>query len=244
MQEIISEVSNILAGRIIISEWELERIILRALLRRLKLRAIGYKYEDVVEEIKNSFISEPLSLKNIHFSEKLEIQGEIFFHIHTHFPDEEEIERVYKEMIKSKRFIDSTFIFNRIMDNFFEGYSIKEGLLREYIGKYRYAVSYSLLEDVELDLETHKEIAKEYPGEYVIVVPTEREVQPFIRFFKKYSEIVKSLNIKIWVADAEKIYVNPFIGYPRDIKLWKKFKNPKSASMISSLWRGKVDKID
>lgn len=244
MREIISEVSNILAGRIIISEWELERIILRALLRKLKLRAIGYKYEDVVEEIKNSFISEPLSLKNIHFSEKVEIFGEPFFHIHTRYPDKEEIEKVYEEMVKSKRFIDSTFIFDRVMNEFFEGYSIKEGLLREYSGRYRYVVSYSLLEDVELDLETHKEIAKEYSGEYVIVVPTEREVHPFIRFFKRYSEMIKRLNIKIWVADAEKSYVNPFIGYPRDIKLWKKFKNPKSALMISSLWREKVDRID
>lgn len=244
IDEIVEECSKILADKRVVSEWEVERALRRAAFRVLGAEVIGKKLDEVLRNVKRSFLEEPLSVKSLHYSESFEINGERFYHLHTCKPTREEIGVAYDEMVKSRRYVKALKGVGEILRKFFEGYSFKSGLIHEFSGERSYAVSVFLIGDVSEDLEFHRKLAESYDGEYVVVALTERDILPFLDFFKKHSEEVKKAGFYIWVADEERGYVDPFIGYPKDVKLWKKFRNPKAASMINSLWRIKVEEID
>lgn len=223
IDEVIEECSNILAGRSVVSEWEIERVARRAILRVLGSEAIGKNFDEVVNEVKSSFLNEPISVKSLHFSECFELNGEKFYHLHVCKPESDEISFAYEEMLKSKRYVKAIGEVKDLFVKFFEGYSSKDGFIQEFLGKNKYAVSVFLIEDVGEDLEYHKKIAEKYDGEYAVVALTEKDIFPFLRFFKRHSEEVKKSGFYIWVADEERKYIDPFIGYPKDVKLWKKF---------------------
>ena len=244
IEKVVEECSNILSGRSVVSEWEIERVARRALLRVFGSDAIGKNFDDVVKAVKNSFLNEPISVKSLHFSECFELNGEKFYHLHVCKPESDEVSLAYEEMLKSRRYIKALEEVKNLLTKFFEGYNSKDGFLQEFLGKNKYAVSVFLIEDVSEDLKHHKRIAEEYDGEYAVVTLTEKDIFPFLKFFKRHSEEVKKSGFYIWVADEERKYVDPFIGYPKDIKLWKRFKNPKAASIVNSLWRVKVEEID
>lgn len=243
--EIIAKLSEILRERVVVSEEEIERLIYRVCLSLLKDKATGFADDKLFEDVKNSFLREPITINSLHYSERLEIADAVFYHIHTCRPTREQLEHAYEEMLKSRRYFDQIDIMKRILDDFFSGYSVRDGIVREYTkGKYKYGVLFSLIEDVDEDLQHHVEFAKRYPGEYVVIVPTENTPHPFIKFFKRHSEDVKKAGFKIWVVDTQRESVDPFIGYPKDFTLLRKFKNPKLATNIASLWRVNVEKID
>ncbi|MFQ6051059.1 MAG: hypothetical protein ACE5K4_05145 [Candidatus Hydrothermarchaeota archaeon] len=136
----------------------------------------------------------------------------------------------------SKWFLDPLNGLKSVVDRFFKDYKAREGIVREYTrDNYRYAVFFSLIDDVGNDLPAHLEFASDYSGEYVIITPTERTPAPFIKFFKERSDRLKAANIKIWVVDVDRKSIDPFIGYPKDFRLLRGFKNPKLASIIGSL---------
>ncbi|RLI79517.1 hypothetical protein DRP05_03585 [Archaeoglobales archaeon] len=246
MNEIIKTLSEMLKEREVTTREELERRAIRAVIKSKSIEALNLDY-NLIEEIVDSYIECPVSLSCIHFSEKVEIGGVSFYHLHTTKPTREQFEEAYYEYTISKRLLDATDGLDKIINNFFSGYSVKEGVIKEYSNnKHKYAVFYSLIDDVGEDIQSHIEFAKEYKkydGEYVIVTLTEKNPNPFIKFFKNHSEKIKAANIKIWVADVDKDCIDPFIGYPKDFKLIKGFKNPKLASIINSLWRVKVDDV-
>ncbi len=244
IDEIIEECSKILANRSVVSEWEVERVTRRAALRVFGINAIGKKLDKILNEAKSSLLDEPLSIKSLHFPEKFEMNGEAFYHLHTCKPTEDELRYAYKEMLKSRRYINALNTIKKIISEFFSDYKIKDGFLYEFEGKRYYTTSIFLIDDIGEDIEFHKKIAKLYSGEYAVVALTEKDVFPFLRFFKRHSEDVKRAGFYIWVADEERNYVDPFIGYPKDVRLWRRFKNPKAASVINSLWRVKVEEID
>ncbi len=244
IDRVVEECSRILSGRTVVSEWELERVVRRAAFRVLGLDALK-RSDEMVTEVKKSFIDEPISIKSLHFSEEFEVNGEKFYHLHTCKPSEEELSYAYDEMLKSRRLVKNIEKLDEIVGKFFAGYEFEKGIVNEFrSGKWKYAINYSLIDDVGEDIEFHKAFAKGYDGEYAVVVLTEKDVLPFLSFFKRHSEDVKKAKFYVWVADEERNYVDPFIGYPRDLKLWKGFKNPKAASIINSLWRVNVEKID
>lgn len=243
--EIIARLSEILKERVVVSEEEVERLIYRVCLSVLKDEAAGFGDSNLVEEVKESLLKEPVTVNSLYFSEKIEVADAVFYHIHTCKPTREQLEFAYEEMLKSRRFLDQIDIMKRILDNFFTGYSVRDGIVREYAkGKYRYGVFFSLIEDVGEDVQHHIELAKKYAGEYVVVVPTESTPHPFIKFFKRHSEDVKKADFKIWVVDTQRESVDPFIGYPRDFSLLGRFKNPKLATNIASLWRVNVEEME
>ena len=244
MNEIIKTLSKMLNEREVVTCEELARKAIRAVFKSKLENALSLDRK-LIQEIVDSYIECPTSLSCIHFSEKVEIGNVCFYHLHTSKPTKEKFEDAYREYVISNRFLNAIDKIDKILKEFFNGYSIKDGIVREYSnGKYKYAVFYSLIDDIAEDLDFHIKFAKKYNGEYVIVTLTEKDPGPFIKFFKKYSEKIKAANIKIWVADVENECIDPFIGYPRDFRLLKGFKNPKIATIINSLWRVKIEKID
>ena len=243
--ELIKIVSERMSGKEVTSEEEIKRIALRSMLQYFGVKSAGYDYNQLLDQIVESLCDEPVSIHSLHYSEVIEIEGMRFRHIHTCKPTKESLELAYDELEKSASFLNSLNVMKEVTDNFFKGYVTEDGLIKLYTHeKFKYGVYYSIIEDVGEDIEIHKDIAKNFDGEYVIVVPTEKELAPFLRFFARHSEDVKMAGFKIWVVDPKKKSIDPFIGYPKDFRLIGRFKNPKLATIVNSLWRVKVEKLD
>uniref|UniRef100_A0A7C3UEI1 Uncharacterized protein n=1 Tax=Geoglobus ahangari TaxID=113653 RepID=A0A7C3UEI1_9EURY len=243
--ELIRIVSERLSGKEVTSEEEIKRIALRSMLQYFGAKSAGFDHNQLLNQIVESLCDEPISIHSLHYSEVIEIGEMKFRHIHTCKPTKESLELAYNELKKSASFLDSLNVMKDVTDNFFKGYTTEDGLIKLYTHeKYKYGVYYSIIDDVGEDIKIHKDIAKNFDGEYVIVVPTEEELTPFLRFFARYSEDVKMAGFKIWVVDPIKRSIDPFIGYPKDFRLISRFKNPKLATIINSLWRVKVENID
>ena len=243
--KIVKLVSERMSDREVTSEEEIKRNAMRCMLKYFGTRSVGFDYSEMLSSVVESLCSEPLSIHSLHYSEELEIESVKFRHTHTCKLTKDKFESAYDEYVKSKRLIDSFETMIEVTDRFFEGYRVKDGLIREYRkDKYKYGIYYSLIDDVAEDIETHKGIAERFDGEYVIVVLTEKEITNFLRFFVRHSEDVKRSGFKIWVVNAKEKSIDPFIGYPKDFRLINKFKNPKLATIINSLWRVKVEELE
>ncbi|NHW23546.1 MAG: hypothetical protein HA489_04755 [Archaeoglobales archaeon] len=243
LSAVIEALSEMLSGRTVVSKEELERKAIRSALKVLGLKMSGFTEEDL-KEVVLSLIETPISIRSAHFPEKILIDGVQFYHLHTKRPDIRELEIAYAEYIKSKSFLERLGNTMLSADKFFESYRQEGYFLRFYEADNRYAVFFSTITDLDEDSGLHLQLASEFDGEYVVIVQTEEKPDEFVKFFKLHSEEFKRGNTKVWVANPEKWTIDPFIGYPRDLKLLKRFKNPKTASQIESLWRGKVEEID
>lgn len=241
--KIVEELSKMLSERKVVTEEEVRRRAIRCALRVLGPQLVDADIE-LIEDVACSLIDCPISLKSLHFSEKVKIGDIFFYHLHTEKPEKGDLELAYEEYIKSKRYLDSLEIMRGVTDNFFDGYSARGIYLRDYTKDRTYKVFYSTIEDVFEDVNYHLEMVDKVDGEYVVVVPTEKELNPFLKFFKRYSEDAKRTGLKIWVVNPEAKTIDPFIGYPKDFRLLKGFKNPKAAAMVSAYWRVDVRELD
>jgi len=242
-EKIIEKLSEMLSQRSVVTLEELKVKAIRASLKALGLGVVNLEKEGL-DEIACSFVDCPLSLKSMHFSEKVEFNGVEFYHLHTKVPSREEVAFAYEEYVRAKDFLGKLEKMFETMDKFFVDYSKQGQYLRVYSKRNRYAVFFTTIRDCYEDVEVHTEIAKSYEGEYVVVVKVEDKLDEFLKFFKAHSEKVKRANAKIWVVNPDKMSVDPFIGYPKDLSLISRFKNPRFATQINSLWRVKVDEID
>jgi len=243
MLEVVETLSEMLSGRILVSEEELRRKAIRA-----GLKALGVKMKNFSEvelnEVVSSFIECPLSVKSAYFSEKVYVNGITFYHLHTKKPDRREFEIAYSEFLKSKTYLDNLKPVMNSADKFFSEYTKEGYFLRFYTLTNEFAVFFSTISDLFEDVSTHLRLASQINGEYVVLVQTEEKPDDFVKFFKLHSEEFKRVNAKVWVANPKNETIDPFIGYPKDIKLLTRFKNPKIAGKISALWREKVEELD
>ncbi len=233
-----------LHNRDVVTREEVERKAIRAILRAKGIETLTAG-EEVLQEIKSSYFEHPISAHSFHYSEEAEIDGVKFRLLHHSHPHKEDFEKAYDEFLISGKFLDALGKMKSAADKFFEGYRASRGIVMEYTKNgQKFAVFFSPLQDIGEDLKAHLSFASKYDGEYVIIAPTEKTPKEFVEFFKQHATEVKKASIKIWVADVEKGAIDPFIGYPKDLKLLKQFKNPKLATHIESLWRHKEEKID
>lgn len=242
-REVIEKLAENLCNRVVVTEEELKRKTLRIALKVHGFEMVNFTNEQVNEIVQN-FIDSPITLNSLYFSEKVDCYGIKFYHLHTKKPSPRDFEIAYEEFLKSKEFLDNLETLMKSADKFFFDYNKKGHFLRIYSRKNSYCVFFSTISDVFEDANLHIELAKKFNGEYILIVQTEKDPKDFIRFFKNHSEEFKRADVKIWVANQRNLGIDPFIGYPKDLTLISRFRNPKSASLINSLWRTKVDEID
>jgi len=71
----------------------------------------------------------------------------------------------------------------------------------------------------------------------VLLVPQHGESpEPFIEFYKEKGRAIEEAGLQVWVANLEGGTIDPFIGYPKDINIYKQFKNPKLAMKVRAIW--------
>jgi hypothetical protein len=242
LARVLLELSKLLNNEIV-TEKEVEAKLYRALLRLPPNLEIDP--HSILEDVKESLFKIPHSISSPHFPERFELDSVILYYPHTLKLDEKKIKIALDNHRKAEKFLSVLPRIKEITDEFFKGYAVKDGIIRRYSkGKYTSWVFYSTLDDLSEDLPHHLKLAETLNAGYVVVVPTEKSPKNFINFYRKYSDEVKWVGLRIWVANPEKSTMDPFIGYPKDLSLLRNFKNPKVASMISSIWRAEVRKID
>ncbi|MEM1578822.1 MAG: hypothetical protein QXN34_05965 [Archaeoglobaceae archaeon] len=242
-REVIENLAENLCNRVVVTEEELKRRALRVALKVHGFEMVNLTNEQLME-IVQSFIESPITLNSLYFSEEVDGYGVKFYHLHTKSPSRRDFEIAYEEFLKSKEFLSNLERLMISADKFFFDHSKKGQFLRIYSGRNSYCVFFSTISDTFEDAKLHLELAKKFNGEYIVIVQTEKDPRDFIRFFKHYSEEFKRINAKIWVANVENLSIDPFIGYPIDFTLISRFRNPKFATLINSLWRVKIDGID
>ncbi|AGK62205.1 hypothetical protein Asulf_02252 [Archaeoglobus sulfaticallidus PM70-1] len=241
--KILLELSGLLGE--VVTEEEIKAKTPRAVLRVLGNEAAGIEnIEDIEGVVVESLLDTPYSISSPHYSEKLSLNGVDFYHIHVCKPSKDDLEEAYDEYLRGKRFIEIRDRMLETSDSFFQGYHAEGSLLRKYTGKTTVYVFFSLMDYVFEDVDYHLNLAESLNGNYVVIVPTEKTPEKFVKFFKLYSEKAKKCGLKIWVCNIQDGYLDPFIVYPRDLNLVRRFRNPKIASLIASMWRVNVEKID
>lgn len=75
----------------------------------------------------------------------------------------------------------------------------------------------------------------------VVIVPHAESPGPFISFFLERGKDAEEGEIKVWVANMEQGTIDPFIGYPKDMAIYKQFKNPRMAMMVKTNWGRRME---
>lgn len=74
-----------------------------------------------------------------------------------------------------------------------------------------------------------------------IIVPHEESPGPFVDYFQEKGVATEEAGVKIWVANMEDGSISPFIGYPKDMAVYKQFKNPRMALMVKDQWGRRME---
>lgn len=90
--EIVEELSKMLAGRKAVTEEEIRRKAIRCALKIMGARLVGIDAE-LIEDVTCSLIDCPITLKSLHFSEKVKIGDVLFYHPHVIKPEKEDFEQ-------------------------------------------------------------------------------------------------------------------------------------------------------
>jgi hypothetical protein len=75
----------------------------------------------------------------------------------------------------------------------------------------------------------------------VVIVPHGESPGPFIAFFQEKGKAADMAEIKVWVANMEQGTIDPFIGYPKDLAIYKQFNDPKMAMMVKTNWGRRME---
>jgi hypothetical protein len=75
----------------------------------------------------------------------------------------------------------------------------------------------------------------------IVIVPHSESPGPFVAFFREKGKEAELAEIKVWVANMEQGTIDPFIGYPKDLAIYKQFNNPRMAMMVKTNWGRRME---
>lgn len=76
--------------------------------------------------------------------------------------------------------------------------------------------------------------------DYIILVPSGDNLEPFMKFFREKGETIEGAGIQVWIVNLEQGTIDPFIGYTTDLDIYRQFKNPRLAEMVRSTWSSRA----
>ncbi len=184
-----------------------------------------------------------ISLFSPDMQTKINYQGEIFYCLPTHRYMSAELEEAFLRWSAIKNPV--TKLKDAVIDFMNRaGYQIQD-VKSSLLSGYRYIELFAIKGS-----ERHMRIAVLSSIKFVprmttasidaIVVPTERTPAPFISFFREY-DVGETM---IWVVDAEKGTLDPFIGIAPDEDIEANFASPERARRAVSVWMKKMNLCD
>ncbi len=177
---------------------------------------------------------------------KINYQGEIFYCLPTHRYMGEELEEAFIRWSAIKNPPEKLM---GVVVDFMQraGYQIQEVKSSYICNKYEYIELFAVKSTdrhLRILIVSSIKLVPYLTGAGcdadVIVVPTEKTPAPFISFFREY-DVGELL---VWVADAERGTLDPFIGIAEDKEIESNFANPDKARRALSVWMKKMSMWD
>lgn len=171
----------------------------------------------------------------------MNINDRMFHFVHTGNYTDPDFEKAYKKFQDSEKEVERLVRLNLkdLLVEFMEGAEYR--LADESSGKLAFAGPddrrldfriFSSIQDVEL--------VEGMEGS-VVIVPHAESPGPFIAFFREKGKEADLAEIKVWVANMEQGTIDPFIGYPKDLAIYKQFNNPRMAMMVKTNWGRRME---
>jgi hypothetical protein len=191
----------------------------------------------------NILSGEPIFINLPKLDSVMKINDRAFHFVHTGCYADPDFTRAFNQFKDSEKEIEELVRLNLrdLLAEFMAkaGYSVTEGTSGS--GKLTFAGSegkrldfwiFPSIEDVEL--------VEGMEGS-VVIVPHAESPGPFIAFFRERGKAAEEAEIKVWVANIEQGTIDPFIGYPKDLAIYKQFNNPRMAMMVKTNWGRRME---
>jgi hypothetical protein len=168
------------------------------------------------------------------FDSFINIKGRIFHFVHTKSHPKEDFETAYNLFLDAREEIRELVVLN----------------LKDLLLDFMTSAGYRLDENTRGNMVFSKNHDKRdcliFPNissadvdairDSVVLVPHGESPGPFIQFYQEKGRAAEDAGISIWVANLEEGTIDPFMGYPKDLEIYKQFKNPRLAMRIRSTW--------
>jgi hypothetical protein len=161
--------------------------------------------------------------------------GKIFHFLHTGNYTKRDFETAYNQFLSASEELKELVVLNLrdLLIDFMAdaGYSLFE---EDGSGR----LVFSNLNNNRIDFVIYHSINAVALGMVasVALVPHEESPEPFIEYYREKGRVTETAGLQVWVANLEDGTIDPFIGYPNDLKIYAQFKNPKLAMRIRSTW--------
>ncbi|MCR3884423.1 hypothetical protein P0O24_05695 [Methanotrichaceae archaeon M04Ac] len=240
--------SALLAEKEIIARYELLQRVYDCVRRadltaeeRVELQAILGNKHIASAIFFNVLSGEPIFINLPKLDSVMNINDRMFHFVHTGGYTDPDFARAYEKFKSSEGELDGLVRLN-LAD-----------LLTEFMGRAGYALAdgssgkltFNGPGDRRLDFRIFTSIQEvelvEGMEESVVIVPHAESPGPFISFFQEKGKEVEEGQIKVWVANMEQGTIDPFIGYPKDMAIYKQFKNPRMAMMVKTNWGRRME---
>jgi len=191
----------------------------------------------------NLLSGEPIFINLPKLDSVMKINDRMFHFVHTGNYADSDFAQAFNQFKDSEKEIEELVRLNLkdLVAEFMAGagYAVADGFSGS--GKLTFAGPegkrldfwiFSSIEDVEL---------VEGMGGSVVIVPHAESPGPFIAFFRERGKEAELAEIKVWVANMEQGTIDPFIGYPKDLAIYKQFNNPRMAMMVKTNWGRRME---
>ncbi len=189
----------------------------------------------------NILSGEPIFINLPKLDSVMNINDRMFHFVHTGNYADPDFALAYKRYQDSEGEVEELVRLNLkdLLEEFMEGagYAIAD----ESSGKLTFAGP----DDKRLDFRVFPtiqgvELVEGMEGS-VVIVPHAESPGPFIAFFQEKGKEAELAEIKVWVANMEQGTIDPFIGYPKDLAIYKQFNNPRMAMMVKTNWGRRME---
>ena len=191
----------------------------------------------------NLLSGEPIFINLPKLDSVMNINERVFHFVHTGNYADPDFARAFNQFKDSEKEVEELVLLNLkdLLAEFMAGagYAIADGSSGS--GKLTFAGP----EDKRLDFWIFSsiqdvELVEGMEGS-VIIVPHAESPGPFIAFFRERGKEADLAEIKVWVANMEQGTIDPFIGYPKDLAIYKQFNNPRMAMMVKTNWGRRME---
>ena len=191
----------------------------------------------------NVLSGEPIFINLPKLDSVMKINERVFHFVHTGNYADPDFARAFNQFKESEEEIDELVLLN-LRDLLVEfmagaGYAIADGSPGSgkltFVGSGEKRLDFWIFSSIE-----DAELVEGMEGS-VVIVPHAESPGPFISFFQEKGKEAELAEIKVWVANMEAGTIDPFIGYPKDLAIYKQFKNPRMAMMVKTNWGRRME---
>jgi hypothetical protein len=191
----------------------------------------------------NVLSGEPIFINLPKLDSVMNINDRVFHFVHTGCYADPDFARAFNQFKESEKEIEELVRLN-LRDLLVEfmakaGYALADGSTGS--GKLTFAGSGEKRLDFWIFPSIQDAELVEGMEGSVVIVPHGESPGPFISFFQEKGKEAEEGEIKVWVANMEEGTIDPFIGYPKDLAIYKQFKNPRMAMMVKTNWGRRME---